>query len=936
MRISVLIPLIIILSALISSGLLYVDEMNNASRVIKEQGIRNLNITMSHLQNMLHTQLGNGDIEDAKLSLSTTALLPGIDVLFLIDDRNQIHLANHYDWEGRSGHIFEPFKPIYASQVGINQRSKLIVDDESSTIYGYYPIASHFSADASEEVRVLFVVYDFSTLLAEAQQGAIDEAIYFAGIMISLSAIVAWLLHQLVSKQVLALASASREFAKGNCDVGIRCRGYGELAELANAFNQMLTSRKEAFSALSAEQERIQYMLQSSPVAVCIVTNNGHHLVFANQCYCELINITQDELDSVDPRLFYRDHQDCDEIISYLSSGRNILNRLLPMEIPDLGEKWVMASFLHTEFQGEGAILVWLYDITERKQLEDQMLLANTVFYQTREAILVTDHNNNIISVNRAFTNVTGYRFDEVVGKNPSILSSGRHDKHFYQKMYHDLEKFGYWQGQIWDRRKNGEIYPKWLSISVTRDENNNFKNHIAIFNDITERIEAQEKIEYLAQHDPLTGLPNRVLLQDRFNHAAIAAERYHSRMAMLFLDLDNFKQINDNLGHEIGDQLLKQIADRLKSSVRANDTICRQGGDEFIILLQDVKEQYTIASVAQKILDKVAEPYHFLDHDVSTSFSIGISLFPSDGTEFSVLQNKADTAMYHAKESGRNTYRFYTEKMDLDTLARFQMMNHLREAVRNNDFYLHYQPQIDILSGEVVGVEALIRWCHVEQGCVSPGHFIPAAEESGLIIPIGRWVMEEACRQAKRWHDSGLPKFSVAVNLSSLQFKRGNIFEMVYQVLMETGLDPQYLELELTESILLEDTDEVVQTIQKLKHLGVILSIDDFGTGYSSMAYLKKLKLDKLKIDQSFVRDIHEDMEDSAIVKAIIQLGKSLQLEVIAEGVESAEQLAFLKAHGCHQAQGYFIAHPVSSEEIEAFIRSRNIPLRPVSSLLS
>jgi len=425
----------------------------------------------------------------------------------------------------------------------------------------------------------------------------------------------------------------------------------------------------------------------------------------------------------------------------------------------------------------------------------------------------------------------------------------------------------------------------------------------------------AEKQLEFLAHHDVLTGLPNRLLLRDRFNQATAQADREHSGVAVLFLDLDNFKQVNDTLGHNYGDKLLVAVVERLRGCLRETDTISRQGGDEFVVLLPNLRDLAVIGNIAHHIIDVFAQPFDIENYSISTTFSIGICLYPDDGREFGTLLRNADTALYQAKDSGRDTYRFFSERMNLDAQEQLQLQGQLRNALQNQEFLLHYQPQINIASGRIVGVEALVRWQHPELGLISPGKFIPLAERSGLVIPMGEWVLNEACRQAQRWRENGQP-LVMAVNLSALQFRRGNLLETVSRALKQSGLPAELLELELTESILLHDIDIAIKTLHSLKEMGVKLSIDDFGTGYSSLSYLKRLAVDKLKVDQSFVRDLAEDEDSAAIVRAVIQLGHTLQLTVIAEGVENDAQLAFLRNYGCDEVQGYLFSRPVPANE--------------------
>ncbi|MDR3392746.1 MAG: EAL domain-containing protein [Sulfuriferula sp.] len=438
------------------------------------------------------------------------------------------------------------------------------------------------------------------------------------------------------------------------------------------------------------------------------------------------------------------------------------------------------------------------------------------------------------------------------------------------------------------------------------------------------EREAAEEKLEFMAQHDPLTHLPNYLLLRDRFDLAIAAAGREGSKVGMLFLDLDNFKHINDSLGHNFGDRVLLQVVERLKNCIQDTDTISRQGGDEFVVLLSGMHDVTGVGEIAQKIIDAFADVFVIDGYSVSTSFSVGISLFPDDGMEFDTLLKRADTALYQAKDSGRNAYRFYAKKMNTDAVEQMQMQGQLRNAVKQQEFILYYQPQVDIASGRIIGAEALVRWQHPEMGLIPPGKFIPLAERSGLIIPLGEWILYEACRQAMVWQKNGLPDLVVAVNLSAIQFKRGNLLDTVADALKQSGLPAHCLELELTESILLQDIDVTLKMLQELKRMGVKLSIDDFGTGYSSLSYLKQLAVDKIKIDQSFVRDLANDQDDGAIVKAIIQLGHTLQLTVIAEGVETDEQLAFLRNNGCDEIQGYLFSCPVPAAQFVSLFPTR------------
>jgi diguanylate cyclase (GGDEF)-like protein/PAS domain S-box-containing protein len=525
--------------------------------------------------------------------------------------------------------------------------------------------------------------------------------------------------------------------------------------------------------------------------------------------------------------------------------------------------------------------------------------------------------------VNPAFCRITGYSTEDIVGQPTSVLKSGRQDPEFYAGFWQALLDNGVWQGEIWNRRKDGAVIPVWQTISVVRDRFGEVDHFISIFSDISEKKMSEERIYHLAHYDALTGLPNRTSFHNEFEEALSHAKRHGRRVALLFLDLDQFKLINDASGHPAGDELLKQVALRLKQTVREEDIVARLGGDEFTVLLDDIPSVEDVDLVAEKILQTLATPFH-LDHsELVITTSIGISVFPGDGDDASTLLKNADTAMYRAKAQGRNNSQFFTAEMKTHASERLRLESEMRAALKNNEFLLHYQPQVDTLSGEIIGLETLVRWQHPEKGLIPPGVFIPVAEDSGLIVPLGEWIMKEACKQYRKWQDTGLEPVRIAVNLSGRQFVRQDLRGMVEKVLDDAGIAPSAIELELTESTIMEHVEETVETLKTLRDLGVHLSIDDFGTGYSSMAYLKRFTIDKLKIDQSFVRDLATDSDDAAIVIATIAMAHALNLTVIAEGVETEEQLQFLKENGCEQMQGYYFSRPLPVEKITELLRS-------------
>jgi len=555
-------------------------------------------------------------------------------------------------------------------------------------------------------------------------------------------------------------------------------------------------------------------------------------------------------------------------------------------------------------------------DLTEHKRSQQQLHLAAKVFEGAGEAIMITDGQCRIISVNQAFSRITGYTTADVIGQNPRLLNAGIQSPQFYADMWADIARGGYWQGEVWNRRKNGDVFPEWLSITALSDVCGQATHYIGIFSDISERKQAEERIRFLAQHDALTGLPNRLLLRDRLEHAFACADRDGRQIGLLFLDLDNFKTINDSLGHQVGDQVLQQVANRLVEELRAVDTVCRQGGDEFIIVLNGIVEVNDAALVSEKLKQALARPISVNNMALGLTASIGIAVYPNDGSDCETLIKNADAAMYFAKQSGRDNFQFFTGHMNQAASERLAMEGALRCSILGNELEVYFQPQIDLASGRMCGAEALLRWHHPHLGLLTPDRFIRLAEESGLIVPIGEWVLEEVCGFARQWREQGLNVVPLAVNLSAVQFRQKNILERISTIIHNAGLPPKSIELELTESFLMDDVETCGHLMKALSDLGISLAIDDFGTGYSNLGYLKRYYIDKLKIDQSFVHDITAAQDSQTIVGAIINLAKNLGMKVVAEGIEEPNQAGYLKSQGCDQGQGYHFGYPMPAGE--------------------
>ncbi|MCU7846013.1 MAG: EAL domain-containing protein [Candidatus Thiodiazotropha sp. (ex Monitilora ramsayi)] len=561
--------------------------------------------------------------------------------------------------------------------------------------------------------------------------------------------------------------------------------------------------------------------------------------------------------------------------------------------------------------------------ILEREDHQQRLQLASIAFENINEGIIVTDADRRIIEVNQAFTDITGYQLEDVIFRNPRVLSSGLESPEFYHKFWHDLETYGHWSGEIRNRRKNGEVFTEWLSVKCVYDDNGEVANYVSILTDISQLKEAEEKLRHLAHHDTLTNLPNRLYFQDRLDQALSHASRMEKRLGLLFLDLDNFKNVNDSLGHQVGDELLQRVSEQLYKSLRKHDVIARHGGDEFLVLIEDIEDPLELRHIADHIQENLRHPVHVNNIEFNISASIGISIYPDNGTTRDSLLRNADAAMYEAKKNGRNRVAFYTPELTDTVQARVSLEGDFRRALNTKQFTLNYQPQFNASNGELIGAEVLVRWHHPQRGLIPPSEFIPIAEETGLINELGCWITTTACHQAQAWREKGLKEFQLAINLSPHQLSDSCAFKLA-RILDTTGFPAHLLEFEITESLLMESGCKAIQQLFSIKELGIGLSMDDFGTGHSSMSQLKHLPIQKLKIDRSFIRDIPGDPNDVAITRSIIALGHALELKVLAEGVETEEQMEFLKREKCDALQGYYLGRPITAEGFEAILNNQ------------
>jgi len=558
-----------------------------------------------------------------------------------------------------------------------------------------------------------------------------------------------------------------------------------------------------------------------------------------------------------------------------------------------------------------------------RARAEEDLRLSAKVFESSVEGVILTDREANILRINKAFSEITGYNEADVIGRKPSLMQSGRHDRDFYRSMWAAINDHGYWQGEIWNRRKNGEIFPEWLTISTVFDDDGQVSHFIGGFTDLSQQKQAEDRIQHLMYYDALTDLPNRTLFRDRCKQAMSRARREGKRVAYLHFDLDRFVNVNDTLGHQVGDQLLQQVSQRLAGSIRQQDLVARFVGDEFGVAMVDLDRNGAVGDLVQPLIGTFAEPFRAVGQEIFLAPSVGVGLFPDDTDDYDELARFADTALHFAKREGGSSYQFYQKSMNADAGERLSMESALRRALEREEFQLHYQPQLSLETGKIIGVEALLRWVRNDGGeMVMPGDFIPLLEETGLIVPVGEWVLRQACADHAAWHKQDYGTIPIAVNLSARQFRDKGLVDMIHGVLEETSIEPHMIELEITESCVMEDPEMALHILDACHDMGIRLAIDDFGTGYSSLSYLKRFPLDVLKIDQSFVADIPEDEDDAAIIDTIIGMAHRLKLAVIAEGVETAAQADFLREHGCDYVQGYYYDRPMPSEELVSRFR--------------
>jgi diguanylate cyclase (GGDEF)-like protein/PAS domain S-box-containing protein len=704
-------------------------------------------------------------------------------------------------------------------------------------------------------------------------------------------------------------------------------RRFADLASLLAGMLHARFSHDQRIAALASSETEVRrqtQMLDQIRDSVITMDLDGY-INGWNRGAEQLFGYSAAEIIGKNILTLYADTDEDDPLFNaFLENGSHEMNVRRRKKSGEIFWASVSLSVAQDEAAMPTGLIGYVVDISERLAAEEKLHLHAKIFEHNSEAVLVTDSEQRIVSTNHAFSLITGYTETEALGKHPDMLNAKPEQALLTRDIRQQVDAGKQWSGELQFQRKNGESFPVGASVSSVHDLYGALGHYFLVFSDITERKDAERQIYRLAYYDPLTGLPNRTLFYSLLEQALTEAHRNRTHGAVLFLDLNRFKNINDSFGHTPADAILREVGRRLSTTLRSQDVVSRLGGDEFVVALPDISRREHAGHVAQKLLAALAEPFFVEQHEVLLSASIGVSIFPEDGRDTETLLKNADVAMYRAKKLGSSTHVFYSQEMNLRSLDRLKLEGNLRRAVERGELCLHYQPQLDLASGRITGAEALLRWFHPEQGLISPAQFIPVAEETGLIIPIGEWVIDAACRQIRAWIDQGLPPVRVAVNLSTRQFS-ATLPRTVLAIIARHGIPTDSLELEITESMLMHNADSVVAMMREFGDAGILMALDDFGTGYSSLSYLKRFPIDNLKIDQSFVRGIPTDPDDSAIARAIISMAKNLRLSVIAEGVETLAQMEFLRDAGCDEIQGYYFSRPIPADEFAALLTKTN-----------
>ncbi len=936
-----LIPLFLIVFILLISLYNLTWVKGQSDQYAESQGLNRMRLRANQLQRTLEHALAKGDERWIEEEIVEAGVDANMRDVYLVDERGRVvsalekrdigqpfieHLQqNHPHFEQGNLRLME--------QALKSLQAQFSLVNEGNSIYAVVPIPLPKKQCSLRSYRTGYLVlfYDLKAMKEQAYSALEAQFWQFSGLVGLFTLLFGVGLHFLITARAERLVVAIQAIVNGK-EASTQVTGSDELGVLARAIEEMSRQNLEREQALRKSMEGLDQAQAVGKMGSWEWNMATGELKWSKEIY---------KIFGADPERFEATYEHFLQVIPPEDQAlvKERVAAALKGEKPYLVEHRVIrqdtGEVRTVQEQGEvlfnsqtepQKMLGIVQDITERVEQNQRIRLLAKVFQNASEAIVIINEENKIIETNPAFERISGYTHEEVLGMDPHILSSGRHDTAFYAKMWKSIQDHGQWKGEIWDRRKNGELYPKLLSITRFLDESRQKTYFLGTFTDISQLKNTEYELRLMAYYDALTGLPNRLYFLEQLDQAIKLAKREQQRVALLFVDIDDFKNVNDSLGHAAGDELLKTVSRILRNAVRESDLVSRLGGDEFVLALFKLSEPGYAMQVGEEINRRLSQPIQIRGQEVFINGSIGVSFYPEDGENANELLKMGDTAMYHSKERGKGQVSFYKSHMEANAKIKINRVAELHHALENNEFHVLYQPQVDIESGGITGAEALVRWIHPKEGMISPLEFISIAEESGLIVPLGAWVLNEVCLQTKRWLDAGLNPVPVAVNFSVRQFQRDDVYGLIKKTLAETGLPAHLLRVELTEGILMQEVDKAVDILTDLRHMGVVTSVDDFGTGYSSLSYLNRFPLHELKIDQAFVAHVEED---ASIAKAVVSLGLGLNLQVLAEGVETEGQRACLAAMGCLFVQGYFFSKPLKAADMEEVLTVRVLPLK-------